>query len=269
MSESQKTINYPVIKINGQEKVVMQEPVVEEIPLTVFLNGKELITMLAMAGEERYLVTGFLATEGIIRKVEDIQKLEIDTAQGIIYVETPAADNVAEKMFLKRYLTACCGKGRSSFYFANDISTVQTITGGVSLAPEEIISYSQQLEEHSELFRQTGGVHSGALAAGGKLVYYSQDIGRHNVFDKLFGRCIYDNVSTQDKIIVFSGRVSSEILLKVSKMNISMIIARSAPTTLALDMAEELGITVIGFARGQRMNIYTHPERVYGASSFK
>ncbi|MBP2664421.1 MAG: fdhD, partial [Firmicutes bacterium] len=149
-------------------------------------------------------------------------------------------------------------------YFANDVLTAKIVNTDLRITPGEIIRYSELLEAMSETFRLTGGVHGGAMAAEGKLIYWSQDVGRHNVFDKLYGRCLLDGISTHNKVLVFSGRVSSEIVLKVSKMNIPIIIARSAPTTLALDMAEELGVTVIGFARGERLNIYTHSERIAG-----
>lgn len=256
------TVQYQVIKVRGQELLTAEEPVVEEIPLTIYLNGKELVTMLAAAGEEEYLVTGFLATEGIIHDVKDIETLTVDTQQGVIHATTVSGETAAEKMFLKRYLTACCGKGRSAFYFANDVLTAKIVNTEIKLTPQEAMAYSEMLEAASETFRLTGGVHGGALAAAGKLVCWSQDIGRHNVFDKLYGRCLKEGISTHDKVLVFSGRVSSEIILKVSKMNISVIIARSAPTSLALDMAEELGVTVIGFARNERLNVYTHPERI-------
>lgn len=258
------TANYQVIKIHGSDVARTEEPVVEEIPLTIYLNGSELVTMLAAAGEEEYLVTGFLATEGIIQTLADIKTLDIDAAQGVIQVTTASGETAAEKKFLKRYLTACCGKGRSAFYFVNDVLTAKPINNAVTITPAEAMRYSELLEAASETFRLTGGVHGGALATAGELVCWSQDIGRHNVFDKLYGRCLVEGISTHDKVLVFSGRVSSEILLKVSKMNIAVIIARSAPTSLALDMAEELGVTVIGFARGERLNIYSHPERVSG-----
>lgn len=262
MNACKGTTNFQVVKINGQSIENVDEPVIDEIPLTIYLNGKELVTMLAAAGEEKYLVIGFLATEGIIQNVNDIKTLDIDVMQGVIYVTTVSGEIPAEKMFLKRYLTACCGKGRSAFYFVNDVLTVNNVSTELTITVKEVMQYSELLEAVSETFRLTGGVHGGALAKDGKLVCWSQDIGRHNVFDKLYGRCLTERISTHDKILVFSGRVSSEILLKVSKMNISVIIARSAPTSLAVDMAEELGVTVIGFARGQRCNIYSHKERV-------
>jgi FdhD protein len=89
-----------------------------------------------------------------------------------------------------------------------------------------------------------------------------EDIGRHNAVDKVFGRCFLEEVPTADKLMVFSGRVSSEILIKIARLGISILIARGAPTDLALEMAKELGVTVVGFARGDKLNIYTHGYRI-------
>lgn len=89
-----------------------------------------------------------------------------------------------------------------------------------------------------------------------------EDIGRHNAVDKIFGYCFLNNIELKDKIMVFSGRVSTEILIKVARMGIPILVSRSAPTDLAINMADELGVTVVGFTRGERMNVYTHPERI-------
>jgi FdhD protein len=264
MSVFPGTIFRPVIKITGKNKEIttINEPVIEEIPLTIFLNGQELITMLASVGEEEFLAAGFLAMEGIIKEAGEIKSIETDTSNGIIRVETYAGATRPEKLFLKRYLTACHGKGRSGFSSAADTFAVEKVTGAVSLTLQDIMTYSQMLDDNSRLFQATGAVHGGALAENGRLVFLSFDIGRHNVFDKIYGRCLVEGISTQNKIMVFTGRVTAEILIKLSKMNIPMIIARSAPTSLALEMAESLGITVIGFARSERLNVYTHAQRV-------
>ena len=118
------------------------------------------------------------------------------------------------------------------------------------------------MQSHLPLFQATGGIHSGGIARGGEIVFSSYDIGRHNVFDKLFGLAFRQKINLQDHVVFFSGRVSSEILLKVAKMNIPVLIARSAPTDLALSLAEDLKVTVAGFARANRLNIYTCPERI-------
>ena len=132
----------------------------------------------------------------------------------------------------------------------------------ISLTADEILSCQAELERISATFHATGGVHSGALTDGKDLLCFRQDIGRHNVFDKIYGYCLTQGIAIEDKALIFSGRISSEIVLKVAKMKLGMVIARSAPTSLALELAEELGITVVGFARGDRMNLYTHPQRV-------
>src|SRR5690625_2672954 len=118
------------------------------------------------------------------------------------------------------------------------------------------------LMDSSPEFQRTGGVHNAALATPGELLFTRTDIGRHNALDKIFGAMLQEKIPAKGKLVVFSGRVSSEVLLKISKMGIGLIISKSAVTDLAVKLAEDLGITVIGFARKNRMNIYTHPERV-------
>jgi len=119
-----------------------------------------------------------------------------------------------------------------------------------------------QAQRRSGLFKTTGGVHSSALCTGNEIMFFREDIGRHNTVDKLIGRCFLDGIDTSDKILLTTGRISSEILVKAAKMGVPLIASRSAPTDLALRYAAELGVTVAAFVRNQRMNIYTHPERV-------
>jgi FdhD protein len=114
----------------------------------------------------------------------------------------------------------------------------------------------------SSIFMRTGGVHSCAVCREGEVVISNDDIGRHNALDKVFGKCLLEEIRLDDKLILTSGRISSEILIKVARMGAPIIVSRCAPTDLALRLAEKVGITVIGFARAGRMNIYTHPERV-------
>lgn len=251
-----------VIKIVEDKIETTQDVVVDEMPLTIYLNGKEVVTILCSPGDEQYLVMGFLISEGMVDSLEEVSQLKIDLDSGLVWVETTVVKLQDEKLPFKRCLTACCGKGRVGFYFANDARVTNQVKTSLKLSTNDVQDYVRAFDAISELFRLTGGVHGGALGEGGRFIYHSQDIGRHNVLDKLYGYCLVNSIPIADKIIVFSGRVSSEIVLKVSKMNIAVIIARSAPTRLALGLADELGITVIGFARENRFNIYTHSDRV-------
>ncbi|MEN6621401.1 MAG: formate dehydrogenase accessory sulfurtransferase FdhD [Smithella sp.] len=255
-------IETEIIKVKGSDKQVVKEQVVIENALTVYLNDKEFVTMICSPVQEKELVTGMLCSEGIINKPEQLAKISLDKQEGLVWVETSESKTLGETMFLKRYLTSCCGKGRTSFYFANDARLTQHIGSDLRITAQEVSFYINLLEKQSELFRLTGGVHGGAVAAKGNLEFHTFDIGRLNVLDKIYGHTFTQRIDLSQKVIVFSGRMSSEIVIKIGKMGCPILIGVSAPTALALKLAEELGITVIGFARKDRFNIYTHPERI-------
>jgi FdhD protein len=255
-------VKFPVIKVRNGTASEADEIVVEEIPLTIYLNGQEFVTVLCSPGGECELVTGLLASEGMIAVSEDISSFSFEPDRNMAWVEAKMLTPTADKLYLRRCLSACCGKGRVGFYYAGDARVREFNGSKLSLTVEEALFYQAELDRSSLTFQATGGVHSGALASAGSFVCFRQDIGRHNVFDRIYGCCLRSGISTADKVLVFSGRVSSEVLLKVAKMHISIIVAHSAPTSLALELAEELGITVIGFARNDRMNVYTQAQRI-------
>lgn len=255
-------VEIEAIKINGLNMQRVNEKVVVEQALTVYLNDEEFVTVVCSPGQEKELVTGLLCSEGIINKPEQLTKLSIDHKEGLAWAETSVKNNLGEAMYLKRYLTSCCGKGRSSFYYANDARLVQKNESPMQITSHEVSRYMKLLDEKSELFHQTGGVHGAVLASAGHLEHFAFDIGRHNVLDKLYGYAFTRKMDLSQKVIAFSGRMSSEIVIKAGKMGCPILMGVSAPSALALTLANELGITVIGFARQNSMNIYTHPERI-------
>ncbi|AQS60147.1 formate dehydrogenase accessory sulfurtransferase FdhD [Desulforamulus ferrireducens] len=251
-----------IIKIKGDKIISTEDTIVREVPITLFLNGKEFVTMVCSPQSLEELTVGFLCSEGLLQSPSDLKDIKVDLENGLVYIE--AAEGEAETKFLKRNITSCCGRGRPVFYFVNDAKSMNTVTTKLLLTPGQVWDLSDRLEQMSVLFQQTGGVHNAALCAATEVIFFYEDVGRHNAVDKIFGRAFLNQIPLEDKILVFSGRVSSEIVIKVGKMGVPVIISRSAPTDLALEMAEKLGITVVGFAKGERMNVYTHPERILG-----
>ena len=237
------------------------DSVVREVPVTLFLNGSEFVTLVCSPGSLEELVAGFLYAEGILKEKSDLQEITMNEEEGLIWVETAGAA-VPEEMFLKRFITTCCGRGRASFYFINDARGAGPVSSALNITPQEIFALCSELEERSFLFRETGGAHGAALGEKDRLIFFYADVGRHNAVDKLFGRCFLDGITAAGKVLVLSGRISSEILIKAAKMGIPVVVSRSAPTDLAVELAGELGITVVGFAREERLNIYTHAGRV-------
>jgi FdhD protein len=254
------TESIPVLKIGEAGRSRATLPVAREFMLTIFLNDKELVTIMCSPENMKELAAGFLFSEGLIGSKKDIKKLEVDEWMGTARVRT-AGDLAADsRFFSKRLLASGCG-GSATFYDISD-ATVPKIESGLKVAAAEVMHLANVFQHGSELYRTTHGVHSAALCQGGQIIVFYEDIGRHNAVDKIFGRCLLEDIPTEDRIIVTSGRVSSEILQKVVKRGIPVIVSISAPTDLGVKIADKLGITLIGLVRGGKMNVYAHEERV-------
>lgn len=260
MEQQKNFIPLDIIQVVGDKHYTKTDTIVQEVPVTLFLNGVEFVTLVCSPQYLKELAVGFLCSEGVLYQPSDLYDISINEQEGLIHVK--AAHGEAEQRFMKRYITSCCGRGRSSFYFVNDAQSMSKVDAELTITPQHIWHLASQLEEKSTLFKETGGVHNAALCSKDEVLVFFEDIGRHNAVDKIFGHCFLNNVDMTDKILVFSGRVSSEILIKVAKMKIPVLVSRSAATALAVDMASQLGLTVVGFARGQRMNLYCHPHRI-------
>lgn len=152
---------------------------------------------------------------------------------------------------------------RQGFVFVNDALTAKNMNEiRVTISTDQCFRLMQDLQNSASTFQATGGVHNAALCDRDRLIISRMDIGRHNALDKIYGYCLRNNIAIGEKIIVFSGRISSEILLKVAKIGCEVVLSKSAPTELALQLAEELRITTVGFIRNQSMNFYSCPERI-------
>jgi FdhD protein len=250
--------------MSGAEQEVVDDRVVIEAPVTIYLNGKELVTLLCTPEKIDCLALGFLRSEGLLATIDDLSSLRIREEEGLVEVELKNKSDITEKLYGKRTVTSGCGKG-TVFFNVLDSLRSKPLTGKMQVSSNTIHCLMNDLQHKADLFKTTGGVHSAALADSEKIIFFYEDIGRHNAIDKIIGECLINSISTDDKIIVSSGRLSSEILLKAAKLKIQMLVSRAAPTSLSIELAETLNITVIGFVRGKRMNIYSHAWRVIGA----
>jgi len=252
---------FPILKFTEGGSSSIEDEVVRESPLTIILNNQELATLLCSPTNLRYLAIGFLFSEGLLNSKEEIKKIIVDDRRGVVRVETAGGEELAREALFKRFITAGCGRG-ASFYSATDVQGQVKVESRVEISTLEVLTLVNEFQQRSRIYRATGGVHSAALCDVKNILMFSEDIGRHNTIDKIFGECILNDIATEDHIIITSGRVSSEILLKVARRNIPIIISKSAPTNLGLRLAADLGVTVVGFVRGRRMNVYTHAGRI-------
>jgi len=241
------------------------DEVVTEWPVTIVLNGEEFATLVCSPDYIEDLVIGYLASEGILNDYASLEDIGYDDRTGTVYADIKGVDAWVKESGSKRYLTSCCGKSRQSFVFYSDARTTQAIQSRqVRLAYTDCIRMMETMQEQSGLFRQTGGVHNAALfQQDGSLLLSRMDIGRHNALDKLYGYSLRNGISMMGKVLAFSGRVSSEVLLKAAKLRCEVLLSKSAVTDLAIELGEQLGITIVGFIRNGALNVYSHPERLY------
>ena len=259
MDSAIEKINILRLTEDGRESI--EDIVVREFPITIILNNEELVTMLCSPTNLDYLTVGFLFSEGLLESKDEIKNVLVDENRGIVRVNTKEEKDFDNEFLFKRMITSGCGRG-ASFYHAADAENREQIKSDTKISTGEVLALMKEFQQKSEIFRETGGVHSAALCDTKNILVFMEDIGRHNAIDKIFGKCMMGDIPTEGRVAVTSGRVSSEILLKVSRRDIPIIVSKSAPTDLGVRLANELGITLLGFARGKRVNAYTNDWRI-------
>jgi FdhD protein len=255
------TTPWQITKYDGELFSDQADEIVVEIPLTLRVNGDEFATIVCSPDALEDLSIGFLAAEGLIRSVDEIEQLHVNEERGFADIELKVKKSISQDNYAKRWIGSCCGKSRQ-FYFQNDMRTAKTILSRTQITPQQCFLIMKQLFAGSTEFQKTGGVHNAALCDPNGVIVSRADIGRHNALDKIYGHCLRHKLMMKDKVIAFSGRISSEIVLKAAKMGVGILLSKSAPSDLALKLADDLKITAIGFIRGGQMNVYTHPQRV-------
>ena len=253
------TKKYLITRIKSQNVNEVEDSVIVEYPLTIYIDQEEFITLLCSPKSLKCLAVGFLYSEGIIESKDDIEDVVVYEEKNIACVHLKNKRKLLEKQNKKRTVTSGCGKGST---FNDVLGSIKKITEPITLKKEEVFSLSNEFGKKSDLFLTTGGVHSCAICKNDEIIMFEEDIARHNALDKILGRAFLEGINLDDKIILTSGRISSEILIKIAKREIPVIISRSAPTDLAVEMAGRLNILLIGFARGERMNLYSNFDKV-------
>lgn len=283
MVEKRLAATRSIWRFSGGEKTATVDLVTAETPLTIFVDGEELVTLLCSPSGQRELAVGFLFAEGMIGGVDDLAEVWLDDVRGKVTITTRSRRRTAAELLGRRTLTSGCGRG-SIFYSVNDILGLAPLptpgaaasasaarpagaadgtVGECGLVSEVLLGTMRSWERQTPLFAATGGAHAAALMdADGRVVATFEDIGRHNAVDKVIGFCLLGGIPTSGLVLLTTGRLSSEMIVKAVRAGIPIVASRSAPTTLACEFAERLGVTLIGFARGARLNVYAHPERL-------
>jgi FdhD protein len=231
--------------------------VIVEQPVSISVNGSIWVTLICTPLDLEELVVGFLFSQEVIDSIKEVKHIELHPNSHMIeiwlnkHVEKPT----------NWHITSGCSGGITNFIHELP-RTIERSDKGWLLQAEGVFSLCKKLIEHEGLHHQVGGVHTSALSDGEEIIVLCEDIGRHNSIDKVVGKILINNLHVERKILLTTGRISSDMLQKAIRIGASVLISLSSPTSLSIDMAEKAGITLIGYARGRKFNIYTHPDRI-------
>jgi len=229
---------------------------VEEL-LQIVLNDQLIATLACSPVNLRELAVGYLISEGIIGHIDSVSEPTQTDDGYTVTVKVSARRLVDQGGLAKRVLTSGCAGGRSSTQSPSQPLVVVPVT----VRREQLAQLVSRMADSSQVFQQTGGVHSAALCTSEEILFCADDIGRHNAVDKVIGWAVLNNIDLKDKLLVSTGRISAEIVLKAARSRITIVASRGAPTSRALNLARGLSLTVIGFVRGRRMTVYTCSDR--------
>ena len=272
-----KSRQLEIIKVHENTSSIVEDNLAIEEPLEIRLsfieNGKAVkkpisVTM-STPGNEMELAIGFLYTEGIIQTFDQVSNVEVSLKNDDQVVTVSVKENVnlnLTKLDRNFYTTSSCGVcGKSSIDAIKIVIPDFGLENLDSKIPLSLIySLPEKLKVHQNVFNQTGGLHASAIFNfNGDLIILREDVGRHNALDKLIGSCLMnDKIPLNDSILLLSGRASFELIQKASMAGVKIIVAIGAPSSLAVELAKECNITLIGFLKSNKFNIYSLPDRI-------
>jgi FdhD protein len=241
----------------------IRDYVAEELPLHLFVNKAYWATILCSPTNLKELCVGHLLSEGIIKSAEEIEEVTVKQAENTCYVQLKSDINAEDRLKLsrlhQRVITSACGSG-SPHQFTGKTPQV---TSSLAVAAQIVFDCVNQLNFKAEGFRQTGGMHVAALFhPDGSMVALAEDVGRHNAVDKVIGMAALGKIEFGGCFLALSGRMSGDVAFKAAKVGLPIVASLSAALSSGIAMAEGTNLTLVGFVRGKRMNIYTAPERI-------
>lgn len=225
--------------------------------ITIFLNNFEIISLLCSPDNLAELAVGFLFAEGLTCTDNDYWEIHIEENKKEVYVYAEETKDM-QNLLVGGTLTSGCGQGRT-FFRREGICKPLMLNPTIKM--NEMVDYAKMFQKETLFENSTRGIHNAGLWINGEMII-RKDVGRHNAVDKICGYCLLNEIETKDAVLFLTGRISSEIILKGVKMQVPFIVSLSGATSLAVELARELGITLLGYARGKNAIIYAHSERI-------
>lgn len=255
------TMQIEKIDLQANSRSRVPDEIAIEAPVNIFVNEEYVITLLSTPQMQKELALGWLFTEDVLQSVDQIA--HISTTQDTVKVTThhPIEAQKLRAVSVSRLLTTACGLSTRKFFQVISQRAKAPIQLEYQVQADQLPALMEYLNQ-SQLFQTTGGVHAAALCHAQQLLAVAEDVGRHNAVDKVIGAGIQAGLDFSTTILVSSGRQPADMVLKAARMGIPIVVSRAAPIRSGIIAAENAGVTLVCFLRDQRMNVYTHHDRI-------
>jgi FdhD protein len=243
-------------------------PIAGEHPLTLYVDKREILTLMTLGAAPEALAIGYLRNQRLLDRVEDIVSVQVDWDVNAVVITTRNGLKDLDAKLGKRTTTSGCGQGTVFGDLMAEIDSVQ-LPADATLSRATLYALLDRVRVHETIYKQAGAVHGCALASNGdgasEILYFVEDVGRHNAVDAIAGKMWLDRVDGGDKIFYTTGRLTSEMVIKAAQMGIPFLVSRSGLTQMGYEIAQKVGITMIGRATGKHFLLFTGGTRFRGA----
>jgi FdhD protein len=265
ISHASRPLTFSVPAVNEYDETIETE-IAGEGPLTLYLDKREIVTLMTLGAAPEALAIGYLRNQRILDSIEQIDSVQVDWETEAVAVTTRGSVKKLGNRLSKRTVTTGCGQGTVFGDLMEDIDNVRLPQGAV-LEEATLHGLLDNVRHYDSLYKKAGALHGCALAKGTEILYYIEDVGRHNAVDAIAGLMWLDGITGEDKIFYTTGRLTSEMVIKAAQMGIPFLVSRSGLTRMGWEIANHVGITMIGRSQGKHYLIFTGAERFQRAPS--
>jgi len=231
-----------------------------ERPLTIYLDRREIVTLMTLGSHPEALVLGYLRNQGFLKDVAAVREIQVDWEVDAAAVTTVSGDGIDPALLEKRTVTTGCGQGTVYGDLMERIGSIRL--PDASLKQSRLYELLGNISSHNDVYRQAGAVHGCALCRGTDILWFVEDVGRHNAVDAIAGMMWLEGVNGDDKIFYTTGRLTSEMVIKVAQIGVPVLLSRSGVTEMGFSLAEQLGVTMIARAKGKHFLLLTGADNV-------
>ena len=252
---------YEVTKVKGGKKIPFTDTLIREIKLDLFVNDKKIAALMATPVDQEALAVGYLMSENIIDKVKDVKSITLKDDGMRVDIVSKINEDAVDRLDSEAVVISGCGRSKTANI---DIDKIEAaiVKNEYHISAAQIAEEMNTFFKHCKLYEQTGCVHTAKLYLDGGQYFIAEDIAQHSTVDKVIGKAKLEGVDTSNSVLMVSGRLSSEMVAKAVMHQIPIVVSRTASTCLGVKIADKFGVTLVGFARENRMNIYTHERRI-------